>query len=69
MGRFEEAIAAFDQVLAMEPNHALTWNNRGNALIALERIDEAIKSYDTRARADARTCPRRPGTVSARSRP
>jgi predicted TPR repeat methyltransferase len=47
MGRFEDALAAFDQVLVIEPNHPITWNNRGNALFALNRLEEAIGAYDT----------------------
>jgi predicted TPR repeat methyltransferase len=30
----------------MHPEHAISWNNRGNALAAMRRLDEAIPSYD-----------------------
>jgi hypothetical protein len=46
LGRYDEAIAAFDRALTAAPNHGQAWNNRGRALQALNRHDDAIKSFD-----------------------
>jgi predicted O-linked N-acetylglucosamine transferase (SPINDLY family) len=39
-------LAAYDDVITASPNHAQSWNNRGNALLALGREQEALASYD-----------------------
>jgi tetratricopeptide (TPR) repeat protein len=45
-GRYAEAIASFDQALAIRSRDAVTLNNRGVALNALGRHADALKSYD-----------------------
>ena len=45
LGRFEEALAACDRALALDPNDA-SWNNKGNALNDLGRYEEALAAYD-----------------------
>ncbi len=42
--RFEEAIAAFDQALEVDPSHAYAWHDRGICLRALEKNEEAVES-------------------------
>src|SRR5580700_6371423 len=42
---FEEAVAAFDKELAIQPTPD-GWNNRGAALQSLELWPEALKSFD-----------------------
>ena len=37
---------AFDRALALNPGHVAAWNNRGRALQALNRHDEAVKCFD-----------------------
>jgi predicted TPR repeat methyltransferase len=44
--RLEEALAAFDAVLAIKPDLAIAWNNRGNVLTKIGRFEEAVESYD-----------------------
>ena len=44
--QFEEAVQIFDKVLAMDPEIAEIWNNRGVALYGLGRWEEALQSYD-----------------------
>ena len=46
MQRFPEAVASFDKVLALHPDSAQTWSNRGNALLEQKRYEEAIADYD-----------------------
>jgi tetratricopeptide (TPR) repeat protein len=46
LGRYEEAIAAFDQALAIKPDDQDALNNKGNALGNLERYEEAIAAFD-----------------------
>jgi tetratricopeptide (TPR) repeat protein len=45
-GKHAEAVANFDQALALSPDHAEAFNNRGNALKNLRRFDDALASYD-----------------------
>lgn len=42
----DEAVALFDRALAIKPDHAASYNNRGIALRNLGRLDEALASYD-----------------------
>ena len=46
LGRLEEAIASYDQALAIKPDDNQAWYNRGVALGKLGRLEEAIASYD-----------------------
>ena len=48
----EEALACFDQALALEPNHAEALVKKGSALERLRRLDEAIACYDRAIAAD-----------------
>jgi tetratricopeptide (TPR) repeat protein len=45
-GRFEEAIAGYDQLIALRPDDARAYNNHGKVLKNLERFAEALDSYD-----------------------
>jgi len=51
--RPEEAIAAFDQVLALEPNHAEALVKKGTALEKLRQPQDALEYYDRAIAADA----------------
>ena len=44
--RYDEALAAYDQALALRPDYPEAFNNRGEALQQLKRHDEALASYD-----------------------
>jgi len=50
--RYEEALAAYEQVLRLDPNHADTWNNKGFALEKLGRPKEAQQCYEQILRLD-----------------
>jgi tetratricopeptide (TPR) repeat protein len=43
---YVEAVAAFDQAIALNPCYCKAWSNRANALSALGRYAEALDSYD-----------------------
>ncbi|MGA2104571.1 response regulator [Methanoregula sp.] len=43
-GKYEDAIAAFDRALEIEPSHTYAWHDRGVCLRALERNEEALAS-------------------------
>ena len=49
----EGAIACFDDILALEPQHTETLVKKGEALERLRRVDEAILCYDLAIAADA----------------
>lgn len=44
--RFEDAIAAFDQAIALDSHFCRAWNNRGNALCGLKRYSDALAAYE-----------------------
>jgi tetratricopeptide (TPR) repeat protein len=46
LGRHAEAVATFDQALAIDTDHLSAWNGRGLSLHALNRHAEAITSFD-----------------------
>ena len=46
MGRFDEALAAYDQAIALDPSCADAHGNRGAALHELERPGEALPSIE-----------------------
>ena len=41
-----EALETFDRMLAHAPQHARAWNNRGRALQALNRHQDAVASFE-----------------------
>ncbi len=43
-GKYEDAIAAFDRTLEIDPSHAFAWHDRGVCLQALEKNEEALES-------------------------
>jgi tetratricopeptide (TPR) repeat protein len=46
LDNMEEAIAAWDKAIAINPNLASAWHNRGSALGHLSKFTEAIESFD-----------------------
>jgi protein O-GlcNAc transferase len=45
-GRYAEALASYEQAIALAPDHAEAFLGRGNVLQELRRSEEAIASYD-----------------------
>jgi tetratricopeptide (TPR) repeat protein len=43
--KYEEALIAFDNTLAIDPTNANAWTNKGNILLYLNRSDEALIAY------------------------
>jgi tetratricopeptide (TPR) repeat protein len=37
---------AYDKAIALKPDYTNAFNNRGNALLSLNQLDEALVSYD-----------------------
>ncbi len=46
LGKFTDAIEAYDQALKIDPNYSSAWNNKGVALSRMGKYSEAIKAYD-----------------------
>jgi len=46
MRRFDEALAAFDQAIALKPDSAEAWYWRGNCFLDMDRLAEALEAYD-----------------------
>ena len=44
--RPEEALASYDKAIALKPDYAEAYSNRGNALRDLKRLEDALASYD-----------------------
>lgn len=45
LGQYDEAIAAYDQALSIDPENVTTWTNQGRLLELLQRPEEALVSY------------------------
>jgi tetratricopeptide (TPR) repeat protein len=45
MGRYEEAVAAYDQAVSLDPSFGKAWRNRGLSLALLNRTTEAEVSF------------------------
>jgi tetratricopeptide (TPR) repeat protein len=43
---YEEAIAAYDQAIRLDPNYALAYNNKGLALEVLKKSEEARQAFE-----------------------
>jgi tetratricopeptide (TPR) repeat protein len=52
LNRYEEALAAYEQALRLDPNDADAYNNKGNALTGLNRYEEALAAYEQALRLD-----------------
>ena len=48
LGRYEEAIEAFNQVLKIDPRHADAWNRKG---VVLKKIGNKVEATDAFAKA------------------
>ena len=46
LGKYEEAIEAFDRVIDMDPSNAYAWNNKGYALINLGRYEDGLQACE-----------------------
>ncbi len=52
LSRYEEALAAFEQAVALAP-HPATYVSMGRVLATLERFDEAVHAYEQAVALDA----------------
>lgn len=53
LGRYEEAVNAYEQALLLDPSHASGYyHNIGNAFACLQRDEEAINAYEQALRLD-----------------
>jgi tetratricopeptide (TPR) repeat protein len=46
LGRYPEALASYENVIALDPNFADVWNNLGAVQVLLDRNAEAVASFD-----------------------
>ncbi|MFQ6029662.1 MAG: tetratricopeptide repeat protein [Dehalococcoidia bacterium] len=56
-GRLAEAIAEYNEALRLDPQLALTYNNRGEAYRNLCQYQRAIQDYEEALRLDSQLCP------------
>jgi tetratricopeptide (TPR) repeat protein len=52
MGRYEEAVAAYDKAVSLDPSFGKAWRNRGLSLSLLNRTTEAEESYEKALKID-----------------
>ena len=50
--RYEEALAAYEQAIRLDPNSASAYTGKGNALSDLKHYEEALAAYDQAIRLD-----------------
>lgn len=50
--RYEEALAAYEQAIRLEPNYARSYLNKGEALSKLRRYSDALAAFDQAIRLD-----------------
>src|SRR5260370_1268376 len=50
--RYEEALAAYEQAIRLDPNFANAYNGKGIALYGLKRHEEALAAYEQAIRLD-----------------
>jgi tetratricopeptide (TPR) repeat protein len=46
MKRYDEAVAAYEQALMLDPTFIHAWNNKGTLFYNLKRYDEALAAYE-----------------------
>ena len=46
LGRYEEALEAFDRAIELQPDYALTWWYKGVVLNELGRYEKALEACD-----------------------
>jgi predicted O-linked N-acetylglucosamine transferase (SPINDLY family) len=63
--RLTEAMASYDQALAIRPDSAELLHNRGNALLKLQRYQDALASYEQGLRCDPNYQPAFAGLATA----
>jgi tetratricopeptide (TPR) repeat protein len=54
--QWEDAVAAYQRVVAIDPTYAAAWNNLGLLLHRMGRYDEAHRAYVAALEQDARCC-------------
>jgi len=45
LGKYDEAIKAYDEAIRTDPNDAVAWNNKGAVLEAVGRTTEADAAF------------------------
>ena len=55
LGRHDDALQAYDQVIKIDPEHAKAWNNLGIAYKYLDRYNDAIEAYRQTIRIDPKS--------------
>ena len=53
-GKFDDALALFEQALLLHQNDPDLWNNKGIALRSLGRYEEATECFDKSLKIDPR---------------
>jgi tetratricopeptide (TPR) repeat protein len=51
-GHCDEAVAAYEQAMRLDPNYALAYSNKGFVLCEFQRYDEALTVYEQAIRLD-----------------
>lgn len=46
LGQFENALAAYELALTVDPTHAAVWSNKGSFLAERRRLEEALDCFD-----------------------
>ncbi len=52
LGRYEEALDAYNKALEINPQYAKAWYNKGDALYVLNRYEETLEAYEKAVKLD-----------------
>ena len=57
LGKYQEAIISYDKALQLNPNIAVLWSNKGDALKRLGDFEEARKCFEKGSKAQTKLMP------------
>ena len=63
MGKYDEAIQAYDRAIEINPQYTDAWYNKGETLRRQDKYDEAIQAYDKAIKINPQS--QRPGAIKA----
>lgn len=51
-GHYEQALAAYEQMVKLDPRSVQAWNGKGNVLLLLKKLDESLAAFEEALQVD-----------------